>query len=224
MLDAGIWGKLKRGPQVISPKDAGAIVAQTGLRSGDTAVDAGAGSGWLAVFLGSVVAPGGKVTTYENRADFAELAKSNVKRAGLEGIVTVKNKSVFDGIDETDVSLVTLDLADAEKALEIAEKALAPGGWIAGYFPNVEQVQRFVAQAESLKLHHARTVEIQEREWKIRSYGCRPENVGMQFTGFLCFLRKVGAERFDREREWESARKSGRRERRIHEKLGAARS
>ncbi|MFH1107175.1 MAG: methyltransferase domain-containing protein [Candidatus Micrarchaeota archaeon] len=220
MLDTHIWRKLKRGPQVVSPKDAGAIVAQTGVRSGDSVIDAGTGSGWLAIFLGSVVAPGGKVISYENRPDFAELARGNVRRAGLDGVVEVKEKDAMHGFDEEGVDLITLDLADAEKALAHAEKALKMHGWIAGYFPNVEQVQRFAAEAARLKLRHARTVEVQEREWKIRSYGCRPENVGMQFTGFLCFLQKVGAAEFDREAEENGRRKAGRRDRRIREKLG----
>lgn len=220
MLDAAILKKLKRGPQVVTPKDAGAIVAQTGVRSGDSVVDIGAGSGWLAVFLGSIVAPNGKVVSYENRPEFAELARANVKGAGLEGVVEIKEKNVFEGVDEKGVDLVTLDFADSEKALAHAEKAIKLGGWIAGYFPNVGQVQRFVAEAERLKLRHERTIEVQEREWKIRSYGCRPENVGMQFTGFLCFLQKIGEERFESEMARAALKKSGRRERRIREKLG----
>ncbi len=40
-------------------KDCALISAFTGLQSGDFVVDAGTGSGWLAIYLGSIVAPDG---------------------------------------------------------------------------------------------------------------------------------------------------------------------
>jgi len=46
--------KLKRGPQVILPKDAGMIIAISGIGKESVCVDAGAGSGWLAVTLGNI--------------------------------------------------------------------------------------------------------------------------------------------------------------------------
>ena len=57
--------KCKRGPQVILPKDAGSIAAITGVSSGWKCLDAGGGSGFLSLFLGNLVRPGGKVSAYE---------------------------------------------------------------------------------------------------------------------------------------------------------------
>lgn len=184
------WKKLKRGPQVILWKDAGTIISTVGLQSGDSVVDAGAGSGWLAIRLGLIVGEKGKVTSYEWREDFAGLAEKNVAKAGLGKIVEVKRKNVFEGIDEKDVDLITLDLADSEKVLPAAHAALKEKGFVVGYSPNVEQVRRFVEAGLAAGLEQFRVVETIEREWLVRPQGCRPATMGLMHTAFLSFLRK----------------------------------
>lgn len=218
MLDNSVWRKLKRGPQIITLKDASLISGLTGLQSGDKVIDAGAGSGYLAIYLGSIVAPSGKVTTYENRPEFAELARKNIARAGLEKVIELKEKDAFLGFEEMDADLITLDMAESEKVLAHAKQSLKMGGWIVGYLPNVEQASKFVIEAERLKLRVERTTDAFLRDWKIRSYGSRPENTGLIFTAFLAFLRKVSDEDFDREKDENT--KSNRREKRIKSKLG----
>ncbi|HLC48196.1 MAG TPA: methyltransferase domain-containing protein [Candidatus Norongarragalinales archaeon] len=218
MLDSNTWRKLKRGPQIITLKDASLISGLTGLQSGDRVVDAGAGSGYLAIYLGSIAAPDGNVVTYENRAEFADLAKKNITRAGLEKVVELKEKDAFSGFDEKDVDLVTLDMAESEKVLIHAKDSVKMGGWIVGYIPNVEQANRFVMEAEKLKLRVERVTDAFLRDWKIRSYGSRPENTGLIFTAFLVFLRKVSEAEFDSSREENT--KANRREKRIKNKLG----
>ena len=219
MFKQETWKKLKRGPQIITLKDAGLISAFTGLQSGDTAVDAGAGSGFLATYLGSVVAPGGKVVSYESRKEFAEIARRNVERAELQKTVEIREKDVLNGIEEREVDLITLDMPDSEKLLENAKNTLKENGFIVGYFPNVEQVKKFVEKAEELKLKHTRTIEGTIREWLIRSYGCRPDNTGITFTGFLVFLRKIPEHEFERERKEEEMTKAGRRSARVKRQL-----
>ncbi|MBI5224653.1 methyltransferase domain-containing protein [Candidatus Micrarchaeota archaeon] len=217
MFDSMIWRKLKRGPQIITVKDASLIAGITGLQSGDKVIDAGAGSGYLAIHLGSVAAPSGKVSSYEFRPEFAELARKNIARAGLDKIVEIKEKSAFDGFDETEVDLITLDMAESEKVLQNAKTAVKNNGWIVGYIPNVEQVGRFVKEAENLKLKVDRVTEFYLRDWKIRPYGSRPENQAMVFTAFLVFLKKISESDFDRQKEENT--KENRRDRRIKDKL-----
>ncbi len=187
------YRKLKRGPQVILPKDAGLIAAFTGVGSGDRCVDIGAGSGWLAVFLGNIVGKDGKVYSYEAREDFADLAERNAKKAGLDAIVEVIRKDASQGITQTEVDLVTLDCADSDKLLPQAFGALRKGGVCVGYLPHVEQVKQFVftAQAPEVGFAVERVIEGIVRDWLVRDRGCRPENTGLTHTGFLVFLRKL---------------------------------
>ncbi len=46
--------KAKRGPQIIPPKDFGMIVAETGCGKDWKVVDAGTGSGFLAMMLANI--------------------------------------------------------------------------------------------------------------------------------------------------------------------------
>jgi tRNA (adenine57-N1/adenine58-N1)-methyltransferase len=184
------YRKLKRGPQVVLPKDAGLIAAFTGVGAGDRVVDVGAGSGWLAVFLANIVGGKGKVYSYEAREDFADLAERNAKKAGLESVIDVIRKDASQGIEQKDVDLVTLDCADSDKLLPVAFESLKKGGVCVGYLPHVEQVKEFVFTAQEAGFEVSRVVEGIVRDWLVRDRGCRPENTGLTHTGFLVFLRK----------------------------------
>lgn len=182
-----ILKKLKRGPQVMLPKDIGMIIAFTGIGRESRVVDAGAGSGWLAVFLGNICK---RVVTYEKRGDFANLARNNIKKVGLEKRVVVKEKDVLNGIDETNVDLVTLDMADSEKVVPHAWKALKKGGYIVGYHPHAEQVQKFVRALRKNYFSDIFTIECIVREMLAREQGFRPDTKGLWHTGYLTFGRK----------------------------------
>lgn len=173
------------------PKDAGLIAAFTGVGAGDRCVDIGAGSAWLAIFLGNIVGKEGKVYSYECREDFAGLAERNVKKAGLEKVIDVVRKDASQGIEQRDVDLVTFDCADSDKLLPQAFDALRKGGACAGYFPHVEQVKQFVFAAGDAGFAVERVIEGIVRDWLVRDRGCRPENTGLTHTGFLVFLRKL---------------------------------
>ncbi|MEW6329743.1 MAG: methyltransferase domain-containing protein [Candidatus Micrarchaeota archaeon] len=181
-----ILRKMRRGPQVVLPKDIGMILAFTGVGKESVVVDAGAGSGFLAVSLGNVAK---KVTSYERREDFAKLARDNVARAGLSN-VEIKEQDVFRGIAERGVDLVTLDLADSHKAVGHAKKALKKGGYVVGYLPHVEQVKKFVGACERNKFENIFTLECIARELLVRKEGTRPETKGLLHTGYLVFARK----------------------------------
>lgn len=191
MFEVGLFKKLKRGPQVILLKDASLISGFTGLGAGWKVVDVGAGSGFLAIFLGNIVGEKGFVHSYERRPEFASLSRKNVKKAGLDNVVEIVEKDAFDGIEEKEVDLVTLDCADSEKLLASAFGALREGGWCVGYTPNVEQLKEFVFEGERLGFKHERSLECATREWLVREQGCRPKTKGLTHTGFLCFLKKT---------------------------------
>jgi len=191
MFNPSIWKKLRRGPQVILLKDAAMISALTGLQSGDKVIDCGAGSGFLSCYLGSIVAPAGKVYAYEKREEFLKISEGNVRKAGLDGVVSIKLKDVVtEGFEEKDVDLVTLDLADSALALPHAFAALKAGGFCVGYLPHAEQVQAFVKAAIAAGFEQGETIEVIMRPMLVRERGFRPENSGLLHTAYLSFLRK----------------------------------
>ena len=182
-----LLARLKRGPQVMLPKDIGMVLGFTGVGRRSVCVDAGAGSGWLAVALGNVCR---KVVAYEWREDFAKLAEDNVKRAGLQRYVKIKRKNIFDGIEEKNVDLVTLDMADSDRVVPHAFKALREGGMLVGYFPHAEQVQKFVRAARETGFREDFTIECMVREMLAREQGFRPDTTGLWHTGYLVFAKK----------------------------------
>lgn len=181
--------KLKRLPQIIMPKDAALILAYTGITPGSLIVDAGTGSGFLAIFLASYIKPG-KVVTYENDKRFIKIAKENIKNSGLPKFIKLKQKDIIKGIDEKNVDLVTLDMKNAEKVVRHAYNALKSGGYLVVYSPYIEQVIAVTKEVERKGFFNIKTVENIVREWQIEKY-TRPKTVGLMHTGFLTFARKV---------------------------------
>ncbi len=69
---------MPRGAAVVYPKDAAQIVAMADIFPGADVVEAGVGSGALTCSLLRAVGPHGRVTSYERREEFAEVARRNV--------------------------------------------------------------------------------------------------------------------------------------------------
>jgi tRNA (adenine57-N1/adenine58-N1)-methyltransferase len=183
--------KMKRMPQIMLPKDAAQIVAYTGVGPGDLVVDAGAGSGALAIFLGNLVRPNGRVVSYEIREDFARVAEQNIKMAGLSDVVTIKLKDIYKGIDERDVDLVTLDLPQPELVLPHVEQALKPGGHLAIFSPCVEHVQRLYRELPNFRFTNCKTIECLVREYEVKPGATRPKTRMIAHTGYLTFARHL---------------------------------
>jgi len=192
VLEAGVgdlYERLPRSGSLILRKDLGAIVANTNLGSGSVVVDAGTGSGMLAIFLGNLVRPDGRVHTYEKCEEFAALAEKNIAKAGLEKWVKVKVGDVKKGIDEKP-DLVTLDLNEPWKAIPAAQKALKRGGFICAYTPYMEHARRFYEELEKHGFVDLKTVETIERELEFKEQGTRPKTTRVGHTGYLTFGRR----------------------------------
>lgn len=191
ILEAGfvdIFKRFRKLPQTIPLKDIGLIIAETGINKSSTVVDGGSGSGALAAALANIAK---KVTTYDVRKDHIKVAQGNIKRAGLKN-VKIKEKSLYEGIDEKSIDLITLDLPEPWKVLKHAGDSLRIGGWLVSYSPSVPQVQDFVNAAESEKrFMHIKTVELIERLWEVRGRKVRPKSTGIGHSGFLTFARKI---------------------------------
>lgn len=72
-------------------------------------IEVGVGSGVFIIFLVNVVGLMGKVISYEVRKDFYEIVKKNVELVGFFDWVVLKNKSIYDGIDEKEVDYIVFD-------------------------------------------------------------------------------------------------------------------
>ncbi len=191
LLDASyidIYKRFRKLPQTIPLKDIGFIIGETGINKDSIVVDGGLGSGALSSALAHVVK---HVTSYEVRDDCIKTAESNIKMLGLTNIA-VKMKSLYDGIDEKEVDLVTLDVPEPWKVVPHAAKALKIGGFLISYSPSVPQVQDFVSELhKNDQFLYLKTVELIERLWEIEGRRVRPKSTGIGHSGFISFARKI---------------------------------
>jgi tRNA (adenine57-N1/adenine58-N1)-methyltransferase len=184
-----LMGKMKRGAQVITPKDASLILAYTGIPSDSLIVDAGSGSGFLSIFLANYCKEG-KIVTYERNEEFHKKVIENIKLSCLKNIEAKKRDVLKKFFDEKDVDMVTLDMKGAEKIVSKCHGILKSGGWLVVYSPHIEQVEKVRSEIEKNDFTQVRTVESIVREWK-SDYGfTRPKNKGLVHTGWLTFARK----------------------------------
>ena len=117
---------MKRGAAVVYPKDAAQIVAMADVFPGARVIEAGAGSGALTCWLLRAVGDCGSVTSFERRADFAEIARRNV--AGFFGTVPAGWRLVVgDFAAPPPVAIDTERALVAEATSRAADSEQAPG-------------------------------------------------------------------------------------------------
>ena len=180
--------QLKRGAQIITPKDVGIILTETGLTKSSTVVEGGSGSGALACRLASFIK---HVYSYDIEKENIELAENNAETLKLKNI-TFKLKDITKTISEKEVDAIILDIPNPEDAISSAKKALKTGGFIVAYTPTIPQVMSFTEEANKHNnLQIIKTIELVERQWKVKGRAVRPISEAIGHTAFLTFVRKV---------------------------------
>lgn len=181
--------RASRGPQIAHAKDVGLIISMTGVSSGWNCFDAGAGSGFMSLFLASICKPG-KVIAYEKVKKHYEIVKKNAEDFGADNL-TVK----FGGAQsfkEKGFDLMTLDMEGVETMIPKVKKALNPGGWLVVFSPILPQVEKVYEKLNEVGgFSDIITKESFIRDWKIVTGWSRPDHHMLGFTGFLTFARKV---------------------------------
>ncbi len=178
---------MKRGAQVVYPKDLGPLLVLADVFPGAQVLEAGVGSGALSLAL---LRAGAHVVGYELRADFAKVARRNVEAfLGDDLHYRIEERDVYLGIDEVDVDRIVLDLPEPWRVVKHAETALCPGGLLVAYLPTIGQVAQFREALDSSAFGLARTIEVLERSWHVRGQSIRPDHRMVAHTGFLTAAR-----------------------------------
>ena len=183
---------LRRGAQIVTPKDAAQLLHLASVRPGGRVGEAGSGSGALTIVLAHAVGPSGHVLSCDRRRDFLDQARANVTRAHLEDRVEFRERDVVaDGFGATGLESLVLDLPAPWEALAGARSALASGGYAATYTPTYNQLERTVRTLRDQGFAEVRALEIIERGLHVGDGGTRPEFEMLGHTGFLAVGRKV---------------------------------
>ena len=188
-----LFHHLERTGAPMMPRDVGLVVGHTGVGSDDRVLDAGTGTGVLAAYLGRL---GADVVTYEQTAEFADVARENMATAGVADRVDVRTGDICEDIDELADSggfdVLTLDTEDAPAVVERAPDLLVSGGFVAVYSPFVEATREVVETAREVGLADVEALETIQREMDIDDRGSRPSTAGVGHTGYLTFGRVSG--------------------------------
>ncbi|MCW2671606.1 MAG: tRNA (adenine-N1)-methyltransferase [Frankiales bacterium] len=185
---------MPRGAQVVYPKDSANIVGMADIFPGAHVVEAGVGSGALSMSLLRAVGVEGRLSSYERRADFAEIARRNVETffGGPHPAWSITVGSLQDELDGTDVDRVVLDMLAPWECLDAVAEALRPGGVLCCYVATTTQLSTTV---EAMRSHGTFTEpaswETLARGWHVEGLAVRPQHRMVGHTGFLCTTRRL---------------------------------
>jgi len=185
--------KMPRGAQVIYPKDLGPIVMLADLFPGARVLESGVGSGALSM---TMLRAGVDIVGYELREDFANNAKKNVASflgADVLERYRVEQRDCYEGIDETGLDRIVLDLPEPWQVVKHAERALHPGGILVAYTPQITQAVQLRETMAASAFGMAETVEVLQRGWHIEGQSVRPDHRMVAHTGFLTHARLLGS-------------------------------
>ncbi len=186
---------LPRQAQPIYPKDVGPILLWGDIAAGMHVIEVGTGPGALTIALLRAVGPTGRVTSYEEREDFARLARDNVARyVGETPNWTLRVGDAFAGLAERGADRMVIDLAEPWRLLDEVTAALRPGGVVTSFIPTALQVKQVV---DALRAHGGfgavETLETLTRFWHVSERSLRPTHRMVAHTGFLVFARRLAS-------------------------------
>jgi tRNA (adenine57-N1/adenine58-N1)-methyltransferase len=191
---------MPRGAAVVYPKDSAQIVALVDIFPGAHVVEAGAGSGALTCSLLRAVGPTGRVTSYERREEFAEVARRNVTQffGGDHPAWTLQVGDLAEQLPQhvehsgEQCDRIILDMLAPWDCLEAAAGALRAGGILCAYVATTTQLSRFVETARS---HGGFTEpaawESLVRDWHVEGLAVRPGHSMIGHTAFLVTTRRM---------------------------------
>lgn len=180
--------KMRRGAQVIYPKDIGPIIHWADIRPGDTVVEAGTGSGALTLALLRAVGPAGKVVSVEARPDHLAHATKVISRflGDLPESLLLVPGRVEEALATYRPDRIVLDLPEPWEVAPAAAEALLPGGLLCSYLPTVPQVQHLHdALRRTRRFFGTESFEIFIRDWQFVGRSVRPASRMVGHTGFI---------------------------------------
>lgn len=184
---------MPRGAQVIYPKDAAQIITMGDIFPGARVLEAGAGSGALSCALLRAVGEHGRLVSYEQRPDFAEVARRNVA-AYFGAPHPAWSLRVGDVAECTDTGFdrVILDLLTPWELLPLVSQALLPGGVFIGYVATTTQLSELVEGLRAAGgFTEPRSWETLMRDWHCEGLAVRPEHRMIGHTAFLVTARRL---------------------------------
>lgn len=185
---------MPRGATIVYPKDAAMILGVADIKPGIRVLEAGVGSGALSISLLRAIGDEGVLHSVEIREDFAEISEKNVSSyfGGKPTNWKLTIGALQDQTFEADFDRVVLDMLSPWECLEVASKALVPGGVFMAYVATTTQLSK-IAEAikDSGNFTEPESSETIVRGWHHEGLAVRPQHRMIGHTGFLIFARRM---------------------------------
>jgi len=189
---------MPRGAAIVYPKDAASIVTMGDIFPGARVVEAGVGSGALSMYLLRAVGESGSLTSFERRAEFAEIAKANVETqfGYVPDNWSIQLGSLQDElltvVEPGSIDRVVLDMLAPWECIDAVSEALAPGGVLICYVATVTQLSRVAEEIKATGNYaDPEAFESLVRGWHLQGLAVRPEHRMGGHTGFLLTARRL---------------------------------
>jgi tRNA (adenine57-N1/adenine58-N1)-methyltransferase len=186
--------RMRRGAQVVYPKDIGPIVIWADIGPGMTVVEAGTGSGALTLALVRAVGREGRVVSVERREDHAAHARERIEGflGSLPPSLELRIGDVAEVVPEVRPDRLVLDLPEPWEVVPAAREGLQPGGVFCCYLPTVPQLETTVkALAEARCFLEPSIFEVLHRDWTVSGRSVRPSHRMVGHTGFVMVTRQT---------------------------------
>lgn len=184
--------EMPRGAQVIYPKDLAPICMLADIGPGVRVLESGVGSGALSM---TMLRWGAEIVGYEIREDFLARAQANVRSFLGEDVLDryhLHLRDCYEGIDETELDRIVLDLPEPWRVVPHAPSALRRGGILVAYTPSITQAAQVRESMANKMWNGTRTLEVLHRGWYIEGQAVRPDHRMVAHTGFLTVGRFLG--------------------------------
>ncbi len=189
---------MRRGPQIIYPKDVGSIIVDGNINNKSKVLEIGTGSGALTLFLILMLGNQGKLYSLDSDDKNQYRASKTISRFistlnadyeyNLELLNADLNNFKLSDISE-DIDTIITDVPEPWHFLENNEFKNHVN-WVS-YLPSISQVEKLT---NTLKIKQFKNVEIKEnleRYWIIKDNILRPKNEMIGHTGFIVSSRSI---------------------------------
>lgn len=185
---------MPRGATIVYPKDSAIIVGFADIFPGAKVLEAGAGSGSLTIALLRAIGTEGSLTSFEERGDFFENARQNVRNffGTNPDNWTLINSRIQEGSFDSTFDRLVLDMLAPWECVELANLALKPGGVLCCYVATTTQLSKTAeAIKDSKRFAEPESFETLLRPWHHEGLAVRPMHAMNAHTGFILITRRL---------------------------------
>ena len=189
---------MKRGPQIIYPKDIGQIILEADIHKYSNVLEIGTGSGALTLYLLNIIGTGGSLISLDVSKKNQRRAKKTIDRYmstndfknnyNLDFITTSLVDFNYKEYSE-EVDTVVTDVPEPWEFFEnnIVTKDLK---WVS-YLPSISQITKFNDVLINNKFENIEVKEVILRDWVVDKKIVRPSNKLVSHTGFIISGRYI---------------------------------